>query len=160
MLATGCSTQLAIPHVPSVKITTSVDYSRFGDFFITEANSVSFPYAPVASVQTTHVQGVDGQLIDLWTMKPVGEVKHRKTIEDDVYGTETKGQTPPPVVSKDKAEVITLEGTLEALVAEAEKLGANGVINLKIRMINNFPVEGTTLQHGYEISGMAIKRLL
>lgn len=153
-IITGCTVQ--IPHIPSIKYTESVDYSRFPGFFITESNSVSFEYQPVASVTTTHIQGVEGKTLSIWTLQEVNEAEERKNtkFKDDVYGSNNNKVSK---ASTEKVEIVTLEGTLEDIVNESKKLNANGIINLRIKPITDYD-ESTIITKGYEISGMAIKR--
>ena len=148
-----CSVQ--IPHIPSIKITESVDYAKFAPFFITESNSVSSEYQPKPSLTTTHIQGVDGKTMSLWTMQEISsqnESRSRTNLKDDVYSN-----VPSARSQNTKAERITLEGALEELVNVAKEYNANGIINLKIKPIIEHTTE-STYTVGYEVSGMAIRR--
>lgn len=89
----------------------SIDYSKYSKkgFFITESNSVSFDYIPVATVYCVihdgYVRIVDGKEYQIQ-----GETYKSKDIEWKIGYADT---------------------TLEKLYQESHKLGADGIINLQ-----------------------------
>lgn len=89
----------------------SIDYSKYSEkgFFLTESNSVSFNYTPIATVycviENGYVRVVDGKEYQLQ-----GETYGSKNLEWKKGYADT---------------------TLDKLYQEAKKLGADGIINLQ-----------------------------
>lgn len=103
------------------------DYRQFTKegFFITESNSVSFKYQPIGSVTSCIVSGVSND--------PKTSTEKRF---DPFYTAQYANATP--------------EAAITLLAKKCKSLGANGVINLRIRqlVINK--------QFAFEAAGMAI----
>lgn len=108
-------------------LSIGVDYSEFSEagFFITESNSVSFDYKTLGSV-SSYVQsgGKNGSYI--------------YTRSKDLQVNQV---------------IMTPRDAIRKLYDEAKKLGANGLINVKVRRIPDYI---TSLNDGYEATGMAI----
>ena len=85
-----------------------LDYSEYSKngFFITESNSVSFDYTPLATVVVTMQRRVDEE----WVY---------------VNGTMCRSENRP-----------TAAKVLNKAVEEAKQLGANALINLKLEPLN------------------------
>ena len=135
-LLTGCSTL----RMPVQQYSSSIDYSKYLEkgFFITETKSVSFEYKPIASVYSVFKTGYE-----ISNKQPSGN-------KDDVFTGAT-----PAVKTTNRIVSATISGVVEELYNKARSIGANGIVGLEIRNVN----EGTgIIGSGYEASGMAIKR--
>lgn len=126
-----------------VKETFFIDYKRYSDrgFFLTESNSVSFDYTPIASVLTV----VKGEKQTVAKKNNTGkEVKHSaRDRRESLFGDYTSKKTVK----------YSVYDALDELVSRSGKMGADGIINLKIIYTYDKDLGG-----GYDISGMAIKR--
>ena len=125
---------------PFLSTSASIDYSKYSnkDFFITESNSVSFNYTPIASVINTQSSGYEHLVKN-------GEVQYKNSYN----GVKTPRTTKKFVYA-------TIEDTLDDLYNNAIKMGANGIINLKI--VSEYANSKTPILIGYSASGMAIKK--
>lgn len=111
-------------------------------FFITESNSVSFQYDPLGSVTSVVESGYevlgnkDGQM------------------NDDVYSYKSSN------TKFGKYTYAQAEDAISELISSAQKLGANGIINLKITYTPSVHDKyGNIISpSSYVVSGMAIKR--
>jgi uncharacterized protein YbjQ (UPF0145 family) len=125
---------------PFLSSNASIDYTKYSErhFFFTESNSVSFDYTPIASVINTQISGYEHLFKN--------GVEQFKTGD---YGYKVAKTT-------NKQKFATVESTLDDLYNNAVKMGANGVINLKI--VNQYSTGKLPVVVGYSASGMAIKR--
>ncbi len=136
--AIACLTFAGCTFVPYFSSVTSVDYSRYNNenFYITEANSVSFAYDPVGSVEVVMRSGYKGV--------------YNETSRTTTYSKE------PTLVS--------VYDVIDGVKKECENLGADGVINFKLsfdRVATQYSVwNGAELETGMMVTatGMAIKR--
>lgn len=109
LLLSSCATLINGPYYS--EFSQSIDYSKYSEkgFFLTESNSVSFDYTPVATVycviENGYVRIVDGKEYQLQ-----GEMYITKDMEFKRGYADT---------------------TLDKLYQEAHKLGADGIINLQ-----------------------------
>jgi len=126
-----------IVRVPSVQVSSALDYQKSG-IFLTESNSVSFNYEPVASLSALQISGY------------ATSDKVNKTFTEDVYGTSFTG----PQRTTNKFIQASREDVLNELCKKAIEKGANGIINLSIKYIPRT----TDTYSGYEATGMAIKK--
>ena len=109
-----------------------IDYSMFPGMFLTESNSVSFDYQPIASLFASEVTGEY-------------KVEKKRVRTDEIYGNEY-------VEYDGKVRFANPQSALIFAVEKAKSMGGNGIINLKIGPYTN---RG---QDGYFVSGMVIKR--
>ncbi len=125
--------------VPVEQYSGSIDYSKYTDqgFFITEANSVSFDYKPIASVYSIFKTGYEVSS------------KAGTTQKDDLYaGTSMSIKTTNRIVAA------TIDGVVSELYTKAKSIGANGIIGLEITYIGDARIIGS----GYQATGMAIRK--
>lgn len=134
-----------------IKRTEIVDYKRYFDkgFFLTESNSVSFDYSPIASVFTI-VKGSTQQPV------PDQKSKARAWADDDTkattkYSARDRREGGAQPATKVKSVRYDIYDALDELVNKSYKLGANGIINLKITYALD-----KDYGYRYEVSGMAI----
>lgn len=122
------------------QVAYTLDYQKAGKgrVFITEANSVSFEYTPIASILVIEESG-----------KSVVKETEVETIGDEVYGK----QSMIKVQTKGWREA-NLYSALTFAVEQCENLGGDGIINLKNRIIT----DNQTNHSSIEITGMVIKR--
>ena len=139
----SCSTIEKFPYVQEASI---IDYSQYEDkdFFITEANSVSFEYEAVGSVSAKVESGFE----------VIGGKKVR-AIGDDIYQKQMATKTK---VSYGDFVAATPGQALELLYQKAVEHHANGIINLKISPITQYTQAYGNVITGYFATGMAIKR--
>lgn len=141
VLASALFTSCAIKH-PYLRYSSAIDFSKITrtGFFITESNSVSFPYDPVGSISAAVESGYE----------ILGE---RNLSRDDIYGSSKKFK----YGAYKNAEV---EDAISELIESARKMGADAIINLQI--VYNAPISnkyGVILSpSSYVVSGMAVKR--
>ena len=122
------------------QVAYTLDYQKAGKgkVFITEANSVSFEYEPIASLVVLEEGG-----------KSVSSINVGETIGDEVYGVQstvkvkTKGWRNPSIAS-----------ALDFAVEQCIKQGGDGLINLKY---HNIVGEMGGIK-AVELTGMVIKR--
>jgi hypothetical protein len=116
-----------------------LDYSKASKqgVFLTEANSVSFEYTPIASIVVTSTDGM------------AKVAKATKSYGDDSYGgSDTK------ISYKDEWQVATYEQTLDRAVQSCIDLGGDGIINITFNL-NHDSQGGVT---GNTLRGMVIRR--
>ena len=135
-----------IPTIPGYKYTSMIDYSKYVNqgFFITESNSVSFEYDPIASMYTKVVGGESIEVI----------VEEKPVDSNAKYSARDRRGDSEKVTTKKGYRAYTVYDALDDLVEKCKKSGANGIINLNI----SYTYNGSGNQNGYAISGMAIKR--
>lgn len=145
---TLCFISCATMRKPAVISATLLDYSAYPDFFITESNSVSFPYDPIASVYSSFESGYEIER----TGKPLKKTEKREY--DDVYGNKSQA-----IKTNAKYIEATPQETLNELVKKAKELGANGIINFDLNNIPYYdPKLETMVIGGFSASGMAIRK--
>lgn len=110
-----------------------IDYSMFPGMFLTESNSVSFEYQPIASLYASEVTGAY-------------KVEKKRIRTDEIYGSEY-------VEYDGKIRFANPQSALIFAVEKAEALGGNGIINLKVE-----PYTYKDGRDAYFVSGMVIKR--
>jgi len=132
------------------KETAIIDYSSYYDegFLITESNSVSFNYKPIGSVFTI-VKG--NYLVE----KEYGRNYSRSSSVIDIRSN----KQPRQKNSRNNWNSYTTQNyniydALDEVVRESKLKGADGIINIKIQFTYD-----KNYGDGYEITGMAIKRL-
>lgn len=110
-------------------------------FFLTESNSVSFPYDPIGSVSAVVESGYE----------VLGQQKNLS--RDEIYGNSDK-------IKYGKYKFAEPEDAISELIAAAQKLGANGIINLSLRYSSAiYDKNGNIISpSSYVVSGMAIKK--
>ena len=128
---------------PYTKTFTAIDYSEYSGkgFFITESSSVGFDYTPIGSVFVEISPGYE--VLD---------------VKKDSYGNDK-------YVYGDELKIATINDALDELYEKCIRMGANGVIGLKISS-HQEPVQSissvTSTSHVYgnvvTLSAMAIKR--
>lgn len=116
-----------------------LDYSKASrqGVFLSEANSVSFEYAPVASIVVTSSDGM---------------AKVAKTSKN--YGDESYGGPDTKISYKDEWQVATYEQTLDRAVQSCLDLGGDGIINITFNL--NYDSQGAVT--GNTLRGMVIRR--
>lgn len=143
-LITSCYPAKTLFHQES----SHVDYRPYSktDFFLTEANSVSFEYSPISSV----ISIVKPGYVD---KKDIVKTKEEKDFKDDLYANNKH------LKLGSDFKLASPQDALDGLVKEAKKLGANGIINLKITSFIEKVSLGNGIQPdliGYSATGMAI----
>lgn len=130
---------------PAVLTSGTLDYSEYQKqgFFLSESNSVSFPYEPIASVSALQLSG--------YKIKQSGT----KEFRDDTFQT---SYSKDYVSTSNEFEAASKSKVLEELVRSSKVKGANGLINLKIEPVITVTKEGYTKVSGYSGTGMAIKK--
>lgn len=130
---------------PYVKSSYSIDYSEYTKkgFLLTESNSVSFSYEPIASITSLSKAGYE--ILRTKKNTELSTNYELVTVSKNVYG---------------KFKNANINDALDEIYTKAISLGANGIINLKITYI---PVEYNTKGEiiaieTYIVSGMAIKK--
>jgi len=116
----------------------SIDYSKYykEGFFVSESNTLSKEYEPVASV--------------IYVCRAGYEVS-----SPAVYTTTKNGQSYITRAAKyGKYKVVTAQEAIDAFVAKAKELGANGVINFQLTVL---PPSTEKSDFGFSVTGMAIK---
>lgn len=118
-----------------------IDYAKITDeynVFVTEANSVSFEYSPVGSIDVTEISGMKEV--------PVVSSVPSDTIKSSVKSTKGYSKT------KSLYVLATPESAVCFAAKKAKEMGGTGIINLDILFTvqNNRPA--------YVVSGMVIKR--
>lgn len=132
----------AVPRKAYVRESSAVDFSEYArkGFFITESNSVSFPYEPISSVSALVESGYE----------VLGE---KRSASDELYGLNLNTKYGEFIRAKS-------QDALDELYEKSREMGADGIINLKIdytplRTSSN----GSVISwESYYITGMAIKR--
>ena len=129
---------VTIPKPQHYTIVGHVDYRPYSEkgFFITESNSVNFDYTPVSTIV---IKSVPGYLPE--GRKP----KIDPRSNNDMYSVPGQEDIKP---NDDGHISVTVKSVLDMLYQKAVEAGANGIINLEVRVSDG----------GYIASGMAIKR--
>lgn len=133
LLASSC---VSLPSPKSIVYT--IDYSTLTNkgIFVTESNSVSFEYKPIASVILEETGGY---------------VSSKSQYYDDMHGSYVTASS-----SKKRYQNPSMKSALEHLSEKLIDMGATGIINLEINAhvvyINKRPVDKVI------ITGMAIKK--
>lgn len=130
---------------PYRQYSSAIDFSdvtRSG-FFITESNSVSFPYDPIGSVSAVAESGYE-------VIKGAKE-----QTQDDIYSFDELSK-----MKFGKYKFAQPEDVISELISSAKELGANGIINLKITYTPaTYANNGIIISpSSYVASGMAIKK--
>ena len=114
-----------------------LDYSFFKErnFFVTETNTVSFPYESLGSINVTITSG-------------------------KVYkSTDDKDSYKPLYQRSGSFKWATLDDTYQLVYDLAKEKGANGILGLKVEYIKPDKFSGKDKSNsGYMITGMAIKK--
>lgn len=120
-----------------------VDYSVLTNqgIFITESNSVSFPYKPIGSVSIDELGG--------WVRK--ADKKLTENMREDYY-YDSSNSSGGKQVYKQVYQGPEINDMFNKLAAQLHELGANGIINLRITQTFE------DAKHRVTISGMAIKK--
>lgn len=105
-----------------------IDYAAFPGMFLTESNSVSFEYLPVASL---YAEELTGQFQGV----------KKKVKNNEIYGEEYE-------IVDGNNRYASPQSALAFAIERARDLGGNGIINLHIQRIDR----------GYSVTGMVIKR--
>lgn len=108
-----------------------------GQVFLSEANSVSFEYEPIASIVVTSKDGY---------------VKKAKVSKD--YGSDNYSDSDTKTTYKDEWQNSTYSMTLDRAVEECLRMNGNGIINLSFSP--NYDSNGTLI--GNTLRGMVIRR--
>lgn len=135
LVMASCSTKY-----PVVRESSIIDYSSFEKegFFLSESNSVNFPYAAIGSVSAL--------VLDGWEV--TGIIKENRFSDEIVSGDRTKygmfiRATPNDVLNE--------------LYNRATQKDANGIINLSIEPMTK-EIKGRGIVKGFYAKGMAIKK--
>ncbi|MGY4385678.1 uncharacterized protein YbjQ (UPF0145 family) [Pedobacter sp. UYP24] len=141
VLILGCT----VRRPPAFISSSALDYTEYQKqgFFLSESNSVSFSYEPIASVSAIQLSG--------YKVKGSGN----KEVNDDAF--QTGYVTPYTAVTKEFIKA-SKEGVLKQLVDEAKSKGANAIINLNFTAKFAVDKEGYSYLQGWSSSGMAIKK--
>lgn len=125
-----------------------VDYSVLTNqgVFITESNSVSFPYKPIGSVSIDELGG--------WVRK--ADKKRTEYMREDYYSSSSSSGGRQ--VYKQVYQAPEINDMFNKLAAQLHELGANGIINLRITQTFEYSKEVKQSIHRVTISGMAIKK--
>ncbi len=132
---------------PYILFTTSIDYSQYAEkgFFFSEANSVMFDYTPIGSLTAYSESGDEILRIE--------KVK----VEEDEFDYDPNHTTYNEEFVFGAWKRASAKETLNQMYEKAIKLGADGIINLKIKY--QFTKNKHSKPHeSYTITGMAIKR--
>ena len=142
LLAVAALAMTSCSKIPYTSTVTVIDYSYFTKkgFFITEAPSVSFDYEPVGSIMVRVESGHE-------------VTKEEKKVSKSILGGEIETYT----TKFGKYKVATIDDALDFIYEESTKVGANGLINVKITPLSTY-LSGQTYVTGYIVSGMAIKK--
>jgi hypothetical protein len=130
-----CSSCQTSPYIQKVDY---LDYSFFKEkiFFITETNTVSFPYESLGSISVI--------------------VRSGKAIKSD---NEERDSYKPLYQRKGSFKRATLEDAYQLIYDSAREKGANGLLRFNIEYLT---VDGDLIKNrpviGYVITGMAIKK--
>lgn len=121
---------------------SALDYSKYSNqgFFISESNSVSFDYKPIASVVAEFQTGYEPLIRN-----------GKAVVWENEWGMKV------PKTTK-KLIPATREGVTEELYKKAVQIGANGIINFEISTIRVYTKETGYITTGYVATGMAIKK--
>lgn len=139
MFTVSCVTKDAF-----VQVIGCMDYQKIGHgkVFISESNSVSFEYTPIASINVIESSGHVSKTKKAKANKP----NINESVGDDIYYASEKDKT-------DYREA-SYESALKRAVAACEDKGGDGIINLKYR--SEYDYENHKWIIG--VTGMIIKR--
>lgn len=135
LFVTSCTTY----KIPYRRYSVAIDFSAYAQkgFFITESNSVSFPYEPVGSISAVVSSGYE--ILNSENLKS----------NDDVYGSYNK-------IKYGKMIYASVNDAIDELYNSARSLGADGIINFSFEYV---PVSYYKyVPDSYVVSGMAIRR--
>jgi len=138
LLVTSCTTY----KIPYRRYSGTIDFSAYAQkgFFITESNSVSFPYEPVGSISAVVSSGYE----------VLNSEKSKSN--DDVYGAFQK-------IKYGKMIDASVNDALDELYNSARRLGADGIINFRSEFIPaSYNQAALISPDSYIVSGMAIRR--
>lgn len=138
LFVTSCTTY----KIPYRRYSAAIDFSAYAQkgFFITESNSVSFPYEPVGSISAVVSSGYE--ILNSENLKS----------NDDVYGSYKK-------IKYGKMIDASLNDALDELYNSALRLGADGIINFRSEYVPSLYNKAVLITpDSYVVSGMAIRR--
>ena len=138
LLVTSCTTY----KIPYRRYSAAIDFSAYAQkgFFITESNSVSFPYEPVGSISAVVSSGYE--ILNSENLKST----------DDVYGSYKK-------IKYGKMIDASVNDALDELYNSAIRLGADGIINFRSEYVPSLYNKAVLITpDSYIVSGMAIRR--
>lgn len=145
----SCATQKPV-FMPPYTTASLLDYSILTerDIFVTESNSVGFDYETVGSVL---VKGYGG-----YVKKASKKEKRERIVTQDDYYINDKGFT----LTRGKYEYVNpnLDDAMITLGDYLESIGANGIINISIRLVPEDMTDETNHRDKIVITGMAIRR--
>lgn len=130
-----------------VQVIGYMDYQKIGHgkVFISESNSVSFEYTPIASITVIELSGHVIKTKKANKNKPT----HNESVGDDIYYASEKDKTE----YGDYREA-SYESALKRAVAICENNGGDGIINLKY----NSKYDEESHEWFITVEGMIIKR--
>lgn len=126
-----------------------IDYTELTQrgLFVTESNSVSFDYEPIGSIYAEETDG----WIKKSQVKEESKSKKKDIYSDDYYSSSRlefgKKEFMPADVNR----------VLQSVADQLKRVGANGIINMKIDYIK-IPLSKELSLNRIIVSGMAIKR--
>lgn len=134
-LLTSCA-----PKETYVATSTFINYQTYADqgVFITESNSVNFPYTPLGSVSATVFPGY---------------VKATRPSSYKYVDLNGKAQLTEEYNKWQSADV---NDAIVLAVEKAIRQGGNGIINFKIMPTTE--MNGKTVRHGFLVTGMIISK--
>ncbi len=134
---------------PYYHFTLTIDYNKYAKegFFFSESNSVMFEYTPIASL-TAYAESGD-EILGIEKVK----------VEKDEIDYDPKKTTYNEEIVWGNWKRASAQETLDQMYEKALKLGADGIINLRIEYHPEIKIEKQPTQYEYYvITGMAIKR--
>lgn len=150
----GCSAM----KYPFLQEVYCVDYHSAGlggKVFLTESNSVSFDYTPIASI-TVHERSGQVKSDKQIEQKEQGKQKRERPKGDDIYG-EWESNKEPKVLKGWRNT--SFQSALEKASRTAIEMGGDAIINLQMQYIPY--VEGSPNQefnNQVYVKGMVVKR--
>jgi len=119
---------------PYKTVSYTTDFTKYSskNFFMSEANSVSFEYTPIGTIASYSISG---------------STKDESVVNEG---------NPYTFDEKTRYKHGNVADALQELYETAIKKGANGVINIKVDYF--YPDKTVSIESGYVISGMMIKR--
>ena len=139
LVATSCVTF----KTPYRSYSNAIDFSSYtrNGFFITESNSVNFPYEPLGSITSVVTSGYE-----------VISGNKAANPKDDIYTQNSK-------VKYGRYIDTDVNKALDELCNSARQLGADGIINFHSEYVPAKYQKGTSITpDSYIVSGMAIRR--
>lgn len=131
----GC--RIYSPQYSVESIMVDYEYYNNNDFYLTEANSVSFNYSPIGSINATSSSGY---------------MTNEKLLQEfnEIYGQSGKK------IKKNDWVGASVYEALDAAVNKAKAQGANAIINLKISQSYRYENKMKVLE--FVVTGMAIRK--